>query len=107
MQRISKWMALFFAFTLWTGAAARAAAQTRTLVSYAGSYSAGTVYNLNDMVSCGNQFYISLAPDNVGNVPASSASQWMLVGSGGTGTQGPQGATGATGAQGPAGPQGP
>ncbi|HEX9197998.1 MAG TPA: hypothetical protein VF865_00435 [Acidobacteriaceae bacterium] len=94
------------AFTLWMGTAAGVGAQTRTLVSYAGSYSAGTVYNLNDMVSCGSQFYISLAPDNVGNVPATNASQWMPVGSGGTGTQGPQGATGATGAQGPAGIQG-
>lgn len=100
-------------------------AQVRTFVSYTGSYSAGTIYNLNDMVSSAGQFYISLAPDNVGNAPGSSASMWALLGSSGTssvgpvgpagatGAQGPVGATGAqgpvgaSGAQGPAGPQGP
>jgi hypothetical protein len=83
-----------------------ARAQTRTFVAYAGSYSAGTVYNLNDMVSLGNDFYISLVADNVDNAPATNASRWMLVGAGG-GVAGATGATGATGAMGPMAPVGP
>jgi len=85
-----------------------AVAQTRTLVAYVGSYSGTMVYNLDDMVSSGGGFYISLMPGNVGNTPASSASQWVLVGSGSAvGATGAAGANGAAGLMGPQGPQGP
>jgi len=111
--------ALILAYTLPAGA------QTRTYVAYAGIYSSGTVYNLNDMVSLGGEFYISLAANTVDRPPPTSPSQWALMGSGGeaagaTGTtsgpmgptgevgpMGPAGASGATGAVGPAGPAGP
>jgi hypothetical protein len=83
-----------------------ASAQTRTYVAYLGSYSAGTVYNLNDMVSLGNDFYISLVTDNVDNSPATNASRWALVGAG-SGVAGAIGVTGATGPMGPQGPVGP
>lgn len=79
-----------------------ALAQARTYVAYVGSYSPATVYNLNDMVSMGSQFYISLAAENLNNAPASSPSMWAAM-SPTTGTQGP---AGAMGPQGPAGPQG-
>jgi len=82
-----------------------ASAQTRTYVAYLGSYSAGTVYNLNDMVSLGNDFYISLVTDNVDNSPATNASRWALVGAG-SGVAGAIGATGPTGPMGPVGPMG-
>ncbi len=36
----------------------QAPTQSRTYVAYVGSYDAGTVYNLNDMVSSGESFYI-------------------------------------------------
>lgn len=78
-------------------------AQTRTFVAYVGSYSAATIYSVNDMVSLGSDFYISLAADNLGNVPGSNSSAWALVGPGG----GTVGATGAPGPMGPAGPAGP
>ncbi len=81
-------------------------AQTRTFVAYVGSYSAVTAYNLNDMVSVGNEFYISLTSNNLGNAPASNGSGWAQVGAGG-GAVGAAGATGATGPQGSAGPMGP
>jgi hypothetical protein len=80
-----------------------ASAQTRTFVAYMGSYSSGTVFNVNDMVSVGSDFYISLVADNQDNAPASSASQWALVSSG----RGAVSATGAMGSEGPAGPMGP
>jgi hypothetical protein len=92
-------------------------AQTRTFVAYVGSYDAATAYNLNDIVSVGEDFYISLTAHNAGNSPATNASAWaaMSRGSGLAGPAGPQGATGAAGpagamglagAQGPAGPPG-
>ncbi|HUD23734.1 MAG TPA: DUF2961 domain-containing protein [Acidobacteriaceae bacterium] len=92
-----------------------ACAQTRTYVAYMGSYSAGTVYSLNDMVSLGSDFYISLMANNVDNSPETSASQWALFSSrdktavvtGATSATGPAGPAGATGAQGPVGPMGP
>jgi hypothetical protein len=58
-----------------------AIAQTRTFVAYAGPYSAGTAYNLSDLVSSGSAFYISLTADNLGNSPESSALRWALLGS--------------------------
>ncbi len=82
--------------------AVQAAGQTRTFVAYAGSYSADTIYSVNDMVSVGSDFYISLAGSNKGNAPAASAAQWALMGASGV-----AGATGATGAQGATGPEGP
>ena len=83
-------------------------AQTRTFVAYVGSYDAGTVYNLNDMVSSGEKFYISLEANNWGNPPAASNAAWALVssGDGAAGVSGPMGPSGATGPQGPAGLQG-
>ena len=58
-----------------------AIAQTRTLVAYVGNYTAGMTYNLNDMVSSGGVFYISLGPNNLGNAPISSPSQWVPLSS--------------------------
>ena len=95
------------------GAAVRA--QTRTFVAYVGNYDAGTVYHLNDMVSVGENFYISLQAANENSAPATNPSAWALVSAGASlagpagpqGPQGPQGAQGATGAQGPVGPAGP
>ncbi len=86
----------------------QAPTQSRTYVAYVGSYDAGTVYNLNDMVSSGESFYISLAPENVGNAPATSVSAWELMstGPGIPGPAGPQGAAGAEGLTGPMGPSG-
>lgn len=83
-----------------------AGAQTRTMVAYAGTYAADSVYSLNDMVSVGSDFYLSLAANNKGNTPGASAAEWALMGPG-SGAVGGSGATGATGAQGPVGPQGP
>jgi len=87
-----------------------ATAQTKTFVAYLGNYSANTVYGLNDMVSSGGAFYISLEADNQGNPPAASVAEWAPAVSSATtgmigpaGTQGPQGPAGS---QGPAGPQG-
>jgi hypothetical protein len=80
-----------------------AAAQSKTFVAYVGAYVSGTPYGLNDMVSVGDAFYISLEANNAGNQPSASSPQWALVGSG----TGPAGATGPTGATGPQGPQGP
>jgi hypothetical protein len=101
-----------------------AKAQARTFVAYLGNYDAGTVYHLNDIISVGESFYISLLAANESNAPATSPSAWALVsaGAGLVGPAGPQGATGpagaagatgapgpagAVGAMGPAGPQGP
>lgn len=95
-----------------------ALAQSRTFLAYAGNYSAATEYSVSDLVSDGGEFYVSLTANNVGNPPASSASQWARLGSGAAGPPGPAGpagaigATGATGAgaagpMGPAGPVGP
>jgi hypothetical protein len=90
-------------------------AQTKTFVAYVGNYSSATAYGLNDMVSSGGVFYVSLEANNLGNLPESSAAEWAAASSaatgtvGATGAQGPagaQGATGATGAVGPVGPQG-
>lgn len=81
-------------------------AQTRTFVAYMGSYAAGTVYNVNDMVSMDGEFYISLATNNTDNSPATSTSQWAMMGSGGK-TTGSTGVIATAGPMGPAGPAGP
>jgi hypothetical protein len=102
MRRVARWIAgLALALGAWSGSA-----QTRTLVAYAGSYAADSVYSVNDMVSVGSEFYISLAANNKGNTPGASAAEWALVGAA-SGVAGPQGATGAAGPQGPEGPAGP
>ncbi len=62
-----------------------AIAQTRSLVAYVGSYSAGTTYNLNDMVLSEGVFYISLGANNVDNAPISSPSQWVPLSSSSSG----------------------
>ena len=91
-------------------------AQSRTFLAYAGNYSAATEYSVSDLVSDGGEFYVSLTANNVGNPPASSASQWARLGSGASGPpgpvgpSGPAGGIGSTGAIGPpglAGPMGP
>jgi len=97
-------LALDLALALALGGSIGAAAQTRTLVAYAGSYSADTVYSVNDMVSMGGDFYVSLARNNKGNIPGASAAAWAPLGA--VGATGAQGAAGATGPQGPAGPVG-
>jgi hypothetical protein len=107
-RRVARFLALVAAF----GFAMAAGAQTRTFVTYAGSYQQGTAYAVNDMVSVGSDFYISLVANNVDNAPAANASRWMLVSSataavGATGPMGPPGPAGATGAQGPVGATGP
>jgi hypothetical protein len=98
-----------------------ALAQSRTFLAYAGNYSATTEYSVSDLVSDGGEFYVSLTANNLGNAPASSASQWARLGSGAAGPPGPAGpagaigatgatgagTTGATGPMGPAGPVGP
>jgi hypothetical protein len=83
--------------------ALQAAPQTRTYVAYMGSYSATTVYNLNDLVSVGSDTYVSLVANNLGNAPASSPAMWSQLSS----ATGPQGPVGPQGPAGPAGPQGP
>lgn len=89
-------------------AGSRGTAQSRVLLAYAGAYTAQTVYDLNDMVSCQGQFYVSLVAENLGNTPATSAAQWALLGPGSNvGVQGPAGATGPTGPPGLVGPPGP
>ena len=97
-------LALDLALALALGGSIGAAAQTRTLVAYAGSYSADTVYSVNDMVSMGGDFYVSLARNNKGNIPGASAAAWAPLGA--VGATGAQGSAGATGPQGPAGPVG-
>lgn len=83
-------------------------AQTRTFVAYAGAYSADATYSVNDMISVGSDFYISLAANNRGNAPAASVAEWAKVStaSGSAGAQGAVGVAGATGATGPMGPMG-
>jgi hypothetical protein len=90
-----------------------AAAQTKTFMAYVGNYSANTAYGLNDMVSSGGGFYISLEANNQGNPPATSAAEWASAAppsttgpAGPVGPVGPQGVTGPAGAQAPAGPAG-
>jgi len=102
-------LTIAFSLLLAFGLTFSAVAQTRTYVAYVGSYSGTVAYNLNDMVSSGSEFYISLAPDNLNNAPGSSASMWALVSSGAgiPGPAGPPGPAGATGSAGPAGATGP
>lgn len=110
-QRFQRFQRSIVCFVVLTAALVggwRATAQSRVLVAYAGAYSAGTAYNLNDMVSFQGGFYLSLGADNAGNAPGASAAQWALVGPGSSvGVPGPTGPTGATGPLGPAGPAGP
>jgi Collagen triple helix repeat (20 copies) len=106
MRRVVRSVAVVLSLVVCMGVVDCANAQVRTFVSYTGSYSAGMVYNLNDLVSSAGQLYISLAPDNVGNAPGSSASMWALLSSGGTSSVGPAGPAGTTGAQGPVGATG-
>jgi hypothetical protein len=72
---------LLFACSLFACAPARA--QTRTFLAYAGTYSSGTAYNLNDMVAANGTFYISLTANNLGNGPESSAADWAPLTSNG------------------------
>lgn len=44
-----------------------------------GAYSAGTTYAVNDVVSSGGKAYASIVGSNVGNTPASSPTQWLLL----------------------------
>jgi hypothetical protein len=108
MRRVARLLAV----TLAMGLGLPLTAQRRTLVAFAGSYSTDTTYSLNDMVSQGGDFYISVAANNRGNAPESAA-EWARVGSsrttgttGATGATGAPGATGATGQDGPPGARG-
>lgn len=102
MRRVASLLAVTLAMAL------PGIVQTRTLVAFTGSYSADTIYSLNDMVSQGVDFYISLAANNRGNTPASNAVEWARMGSGvgNTGAIGAAGSTGATGPEGPIGARG-
>jgi hypothetical protein len=95
IKRSAVLVVLFLA--LLTGFVRSAMAQSKTFVAYVGAYVSGTQYGLNDLVSVGDTFYISLEANNAGNAPAASSAYWAVVGSG---TAGPAGAAGATGPQG-------
>jgi len=112
LRRLALSITLLLTLALTNSLPARA--QTRTFVAYMGSYSAETVYNVNDMVSLGSDFYISLVANNGNNPPVTSATQWALVSSGNvtaiatgaTAVEGPVGPAGPAGAAGPVGPSG-
>ncbi len=55
-------------------------AQTRTVTTYMGAYSSGTTYHVNDMVASGGVTYISLIAVNLNHTPASSPTQWSVIG---------------------------
>jgi hypothetical protein len=66
-----------------------ALAQTRTLVTFMGTYSSSQPYNINDMVSYSGITYVSLVSSNLNNTPSSSPSDWSIIGvesGAGTGT---------------------
>lgn len=48
-------------------------------MKWMGTYSAGTEYDLDDVVSYLQSSYISIVSDNVGNDPVSSPGSWQLV----------------------------
>lgn len=54
--------------------------QTRIFTTYAGAYSSGYSYNINDMTSLNGTFYMSLQSANQGNAPASSPNDWLQMG---------------------------
>jgi hypothetical protein len=73
-----------------------APAQSRQIIENAGAYSVTVHYNASDVVSSGGSYYMSLVGGNVGNTPASSHSDWGLLGSssgGGALGVSPQGGT--------------
>jgi hypothetical protein len=57
-------------------------AQTRAAVTYMGTWSSSVKYNLNEMVVSGGVTYISLVPNNLNYSPASSPSDWVVLGGG-------------------------
>jgi hypothetical protein len=46
-----------------------------------GTYSSGTTYALNDVVTYSGGSYLSLVANNVGHTPSSSPTQWQAIGS--------------------------
>lgn len=55
-------------------------------VNYRGLWSSTTTYYVGDLVGYGAptpQIYVSLLANNIGNIPASSATYWQLLGGGG------------------------
>ena len=71
-------------------------------ISFQGTYSAGTTYNKNDIVSDASHFnsYVSVVANNTGNLLTNTAFWQVLA------AQGAQGTVGSNGSAGPAGPAG-
>jgi lysophospholipase L1-like esterase len=83
-----------------------AAQAQRNVVTFRGTYSAGTAYFPGDSVISGGISYVSIL-GGTGNNPASSLSYWTVMAAAGpAGPAGPTGPTGAAGATGPAGAPG-
>jgi len=88
-------------------------------MTYRGTYSSTSNYNLADGVTYGGNSYVSLVASNHGNAPDQNPQQWTVFAAAGSqgapgqggpagapGQTGPQGATGAIGAVGPTGTTG-
>jgi len=78
-------------------------------MSFSGDWDGGTTYAALQVVTFGGSSYVSLADDNTGNQPDSSAEWALIAQKGDTGDQGPegdQGPQGLQGVQGEVGPQG-
>src|SRR5665213_3565013 len=56
-------------------------ASSRQSLFNAGTYSAGDTYHQSDVVSVSGAYYISLVNGNIGHTPASSPTQWSVLGS--------------------------
>jgi hypothetical protein len=76
-------------------------------LAYQGTYTPGTNYALNDVVTFQGSSYVSLIVANHGNTPGLSPGQWGVLALGAVGVQGPAGAMGAQGPPGLTGPAGP
>jgi hypothetical protein len=63
------------------GAIAGPAGPAGPPVTFRGVYNAATSYAVGDAVSSGGSSYISLVASNVGNVPATSPTQWAVLAS--------------------------
>ena len=76
-------------------------------MSFQGDWAGGTTYAALQVVTFGGSSYVSLADDNTGNQPDSSAEWALIAQKGDTGDQGPQGDQGVQGVQGVQGDPGP
>ena len=72
-------------------------------MSFPGDWAGGTTYAALQVVTFGGSSYVSLADDNTGNQPDSSAEWALIAQKGDTGDQGPQGDQGVQGDPGPQG----